>query len=158
MGYWLVCWLCLWAALPLLASAVCDPEPAWRLPCGPPAISSTDCIKQGCCFESPSLSGQPCFYNLRESPVCTADGQFILAITRNLTRPALNLSSPLYVKDGREAECRPKLITEELVAFRFPITSCGSTQREEIGSFVYETDILGKRMIQAGPQGSITFR
>ncbi|XP_048449617.1 zona pellucida sperm-binding protein 4-like [Rhincodon typus] len=87
--------------------------------------------------------------------VCTADGQFILAITRNLTRPALNLSS-LYVKDGREAECRPKLITEELVAFRFPITSCGSTQREETGSFVYETDILGKRLIQTGPQGSIT--
>ncbi|XP_048448273.1 zona pellucida sperm-binding protein 4-like [Rhincodon typus] len=67
-------WLCLGAALPLLASAPCDPEPAWRLPCGPPAINSTDCIKQGCCFESPRLSGQPCFYNLRESP----DGNYRL--------------------------------------------------------------------------------
>ncbi|XP_048450341.1 zona pellucida sperm-binding protein 4-like [Rhincodon typus] len=116
-------WLCLGAALPLLASAPCDPEPAWRLPCGPPAINSTDCIKQGCCFESPRLSGQPCFYNLRESPgkqpppasrsedvLCTADGQFILAIARNLTHPALNLY--LDVKDGQEAECRPKVITE----------------------------------------------
>ncbi|XP_048450494.1 LOW QUALITY PROTEIN: zona pellucida sperm-binding protein 4-like, partial [Rhincodon typus] len=73
---------------------------------------------------------------------CTADGQFILAITRNLTRPALNVSS-LYVKDGREAECRPKLITDELVAFRFPITSCGSTQREETGSFGEEDDSDG---------------
>ncbi|XP_048470255.1 zona pellucida sperm-binding protein 4-like [Rhincodon typus] len=107
MGLWLVCWLCLWAALPFLFSAVCDPEPAWRLPCGPPAISSTDCIKQGCCFESPSLSGQPCFYNLRESP-------------------------------GKQP----------------PPGS--HSEREETGSFVYETDILGKRMIQTGPQVSIT--
>ncbi|XP_043541058.1 zona pellucida sperm-binding protein 4-like [Chiloscyllium plagiosum] len=89
------------------------------------------------------------------SAVCTADGQFIVAITRNLTRPTLNLSS-LSVKDGHEAECRPKLITADLVAFRFPITSCGSTQREENGSFVYEMDVLGKRMIQTGPLGSIT--
>ncbi|XP_043542735.1 zona pellucida sperm-binding protein 4-like [Chiloscyllium plagiosum] len=128
MGHWLVWCLYLWAARPFLVSAVCPPEPGWRLPCGLATINSTECIKQGCCFQSPSLSGQSCFYNLRDSPVCTADGQFIVAITRNLTRPALNLSS-LYVKDGHEAECRPKLITAELVAFRFPITSCGSTQR-----------------------------
>ncbi|XP_043541344.1 zona pellucida sperm-binding protein 4-like, partial [Chiloscyllium plagiosum] len=168
MGHWLVWCLYLWAARPFLVSAVCPPEPGWRLPCGLATINSTECIKQGCCFQSPSLSGQSCFYNLRDSPVCTADGQFIVAITRNLTHPALNLSS-LYVKDGHEAECRPKLITAELVAFRFPITSCGSTQwtgqlpikqclplQEENGSFVYETDVLGKRMIQTGPLGSIT--
>ncbi|XP_060702322.1 zona pellucida sperm-binding protein 4-like [Hemiscyllium ocellatum] len=155
MGHWLVWCLCLWAARPFLVSAVCPPEPGWRLPCGLATINSTECIKQGCCFQSPSLSGQSCFYNLRDSPVCTADSQFIVAITRNLTRPALNLSS-LYVKDGHEAECRPELITAELVAFRFPITSCGSTQREENGSFVYEMDVLGKRMIQRGPLGSIT--
>ncbi|XP_078410856.1 zona pellucida sperm-binding protein 4-like [Cetorhinus maximus] len=58
--------------------------------------------------------------------VCTADGQFIIVISKNLTRPALNLSS-LYVKDGQEAECRPKLTTGQLVAFCFPIISCGSS-------------------------------
>ncbi|XP_059494523.1 zona pellucida sperm-binding protein 4-like [Stegostoma tigrinum] len=77
--------------------------------------------------------------------VCTADGQFIVAIARNLTRPALNLSS-LYVKDGQEAECRPKLITEELVAFRFPITSCGSTQRYPIERILRESVFVEVRV------------
>ncbi|XP_060702318.1 zona pellucida sperm-binding protein 4-like [Hemiscyllium ocellatum] len=68
MGYWLVWCLCLWATRPFLVSAVCPPEPGWRLPCGLATINSTECIKQGCCFQSPSLSGQSCFYNLRDSP------------------------------------------------------------------------------------------
>ncbi|GCB82904.1 hypothetical protein scyTo_0023959, partial [Scyliorhinus torazame] len=86
---------------------------------------------------------------------CTADGQFLIVISRNLTRPALNLSS-LYVKDGQEAECKPKLSTARLVTFHFPITSCGSSKREEDVSLIYETDVLGKKMIQTGKLGSIT--
>ncbi|GCB65516.1 hypothetical protein scyTo_0014898, partial [Scyliorhinus torazame] len=106
-------------------------------------------------FDPQSSSPHPCFYNLRKSPVCTVDGQFLIVISRNLTRPALNLSS-LYVKDGQEAECKPKLTTTQFVTFHFPITSCGSSKREEDGSMVYETDVLGKRMIQTGKLGSVT--
>lgn len=69
--------------------------------------------------------------NCNSLAVCTVDGQFIIVISRSLTLPALNLSS-LYVKDGQEAECRPKITTAQLVIFRFPITSCGSTKRVSI--------------------------
>ncbi|XP_067872019.1 zona pellucida sperm-binding protein 4-like [Heterodontus francisci] len=163
MGCWMVCRsLCFLAGLSLLSAQpllpgddVCVTEADWRFECGHPGISSSDCTSQGCCFDPRSSAVHPCFYSLRNSPVCTADGQFLLVISKNLTRPALNLSS-LYVKDGQEAECRPKLTTAQLVTFRFPITSCGSTKREENGTLVYETDVLGKRMIQTGKLGSIT--
>ncbi|XP_078410857.1 zona pellucida sperm-binding protein 4-like [Cetorhinus maximus] len=162
MGRWVFCWsLCFLAGslLPaqplLLGDDVCVPEPGWRFECGRPGISSSECTSQGCCFDPQSPNDHPCFYSLRNSPVCTADGQFIIVISKNLTRPALNLSS-LYVKDGQEAECRPKLTTGQLVAFRFPIISCGSSKWEGNGTLVYETAVLGKRMIQTGKLGSIT--
>ncbi|GCB79958.1 hypothetical protein scyTo_0017049 [Scyliorhinus torazame] len=162
MGRWLgFCSLCLLAGSllsaqpPLLGNDVCVPEPGWRFECGHSGVSSTECSRQGCCFDPQSSSHHPCFYNLRQSPVCTADGQFLIVISRNLTHPALNLSS-LYVKDGQEAECKPKITTTEFVIFHFSITSCGSSKREEDGSLVYETDVLGKRMIQMGKLGSIT--
>ncbi|XP_072338055.1 zona pellucida sperm-binding protein 4-like [Scyliorhinus torazame] len=162
MGRWLgFCSLCLLAGSllsaqpPLLGKDVCVPEPGWRFECGHSGVSSTECSRQGCCFDPQSSSHHPCFYNLRKSPVCTADGQFLIVISRNLTRPALNLSS-LYVKNGQEAECKPKVTTAEFVIFHFPITSCGSSKREEDGSLIYETDVLGKRMIQTGKLGSIT--
>ncbi|XP_078412372.1 uncharacterized protein LOC144689101 [Cetorhinus maximus] len=172
MGRWVFCWsLCFLAGslLPaqplLLGDDVCVPEPGWRFECGHPGISSSECTSQGCCFDPQSPNDHPCFYSLRNSPVCTADGQFIIVISKNLTRPALNLSS-LYVKDGQEAECRPKLTTGQLVAFRFPITSCGSSKWVSIegpsilpegnGTLVYETAVLGKRMIRTGKLGLIT--
>ncbi|XP_038632696.1 zona pellucida sperm-binding protein 4-like [Scyliorhinus canicula] len=138
VGRWLgVCSLCLLAGSllsaqpPLLGNDVCVPEPGWRFECGHSGVSSTECSRQGCCFDPQSSSHHPCFYNLRKSPVCTADGQFLIVISRNLTRPALNLSS-LYVKDGQEAECKPKLTTAQFVTFHFPITSCGSSKRMSI--------------------------
>uniref|UniRef100_UPI00398F4099 zona pellucida sperm-binding protein 4-like n=1 Tax=Pristiophorus japonicus TaxID=55135 RepID=UPI00398F4099 len=137
------------------AAAEDGANPGWRFECGHPGIHCADCTSQGCCFDPWSPNVHPCFYSLRNSPVCTADGQFIIVISKNLTRPALNLSS-LYVKDGQEVECRPKLTTAQLVTFRFPITSCGSTKREENGTLVYETDVLGKRTIVTGKLGSIT--
>ncbi|XP_038632695.1 zona pellucida sperm-binding protein 4-like [Scyliorhinus canicula] len=162
MGRWLGVWsLCLLAGSllaaqpPLLGNDVCVAEPGWRFECGHSGVSSTECSRQGCCFDPQSSSHHPCFYNLRKSPVCTADGQFLIVISKNLTRPALNLSS-LYVKDGQEAECTPKLTTAQFVTFHFPITSCGSSKREEDGSLIYETDVFGKRMIQTGKLGSIT--
>ncbi|XP_067872020.1 zona pellucida sperm-binding protein 4-like [Heterodontus francisci] len=163
MGRWLVCRsLCFLAGLSLLSAQpllpgddVCVTEADWRFECGHPGISSSDCTSQGCCFDPRSSAVHPCFYSLRNSPVCTADGQFLLVISKNLTRPALNLSS-LYVKDGQAAECRPKLTTAQLVTFHFPITSCGLIKWEENGTLVYETDLLGKRMIQTGKLGSIT--
>ncbi|XP_067824145.1 zona pellucida sperm-binding protein 4-like [Heptranchias perlo] len=156
LSLWLLAGLSLLRAHPLLlGDDVCPTEPGWRFDCGHPGINSTECTAQGCCFDPRSSNVHPCFYSLRNSPVCTADGQFILVISKNLTRPALNLSS-VYVKDGQEAECRPKLTTAQLVIFCFPITSCGSTKREENGSLVYETDVLGKRQILTGKRGSIT--
>ncbi|XP_078054117.1 zona pellucida sperm-binding protein 4-like [Mustelus asterias] len=163
MGRWLLSWaLCFLAASslsgqPLLLGSddVCVPETGWRFECGHSGISSAECIRQGCCFDPRSSSPHRCFYSLSKSPACTADGQFIIVISKNLTRPALNLSS-LYVKDGQEAECKPKLTTGQLVTFRFPVTSCSSSKREEDGTLVYETDVLGKRMIQTGKLGSIT--
>ncbi|XP_067872017.1 zona pellucida sperm-binding protein 4-like [Heterodontus francisci] len=126
MGRWMVCRsLCFLAGLSLLSAQpllpgddVCVTEADWRFECGHPGISSSDCTSQGCCFDPRSSAVHPCFYSLRNSPVCTADGQFLLVISRNLTRPALNLSS-LYVKDGQAAECRSWYVDSEYPIQRF---------------------------------------
>ncbi|XP_066553431.1 zona pellucida sperm-binding protein 4-like [Amia ocellicauda] len=106
-----------------------------KMACGAPAISRADC-------EAMTVQ-------------CTTDGQFVVVVPRNVTRPPLSLDT-VSLLGGQGAPCSPVGTTAGFALFQFPVSACGSTLKSEGGDVVYENTMSSKRDVQEGPDGSIT--
>ncbi|XP_072909075.1 zona pellucida sperm-binding protein 4-like [Hemitrygon akajei] len=133
----------------------CWLSPHFRKVCGFEGISRRECVLRGCCFDEGTMDVPACFYSLDNLPVCTKDGRVLVAISKNLTLPPVNLST-VYVQNGTGAECRPAAVSAYTVLFQFALTECGTTQRVDGGKVVYETDVLGQFEILGGTLGSVS--
>ncbi|XP_069742076.1 zona pellucida sperm-binding protein 4-like isoform X1 [Narcine bancroftii] len=133
----------------------CWLSPQFRKACGFAGISGRECVRRGCCFDGGSADSPQCFHSLDSLPVCTEDGRVLVAISKDLTLPPLNLSS-VHVKDGSGAECHATSVSADTVLFQFRLTECGTTQRMDGGNVVYETDVLGGFEVLDGALGSVT--
>nr|XP_015223323.1 PREDICTED: zona pellucida sperm-binding protein 4-like [Lepisosteus oculatus] len=85
---------------------------------------------------------------------CDKDGFFNIVVHRNATVPDLLLET-VQVAEGRGAGCTPTRMSPESVAFRFPLTSCGSRIRFSNGKMIYSVDIKAEKKILSGRRGSI---
>ncbi|XP_067856987.1 zona pellucida sperm-binding protein 4-like [Heptranchias perlo] len=133
----------------------CWLSPKNRKDCGFPGIEASECVQRGCCFDAGSRDAPPCFYSLDSLPVCTKDGQVLIAISKDLTLPPVNLTT-VHLKDGEGAECSPIVASADTVLFQFAVTECGATQRLDGMNILYETDVLGEFEILDGALGSVT--
>ncbi|XP_067857684.1 uncharacterized protein [Heptranchias perlo] len=106
----------------------CWLSPKNRKDCGFPGIEASECVQRGCCFDAGSRDAPPCFYSLDSLPVCTKDGQVLIAISKDLTLPPVNLTT-VHLKEGDGAECSPTVASADTVLFQFAVTECGATQR-----------------------------
>ncbi|XP_067857612.1 zona pellucida sperm-binding protein 4-like [Heptranchias perlo] len=87
--------------------------------------------------------------------ICTKDGRVLIAISKDLTLPPVNLTT-LHLKDGDGAECSPTVASADTVLFQFAVTECGATPRLDGVNVLYETDVLGEFEILDGALGSVT--
>ncbi|XP_048849821.1 zona pellucida sperm-binding protein 4-like [Brienomyrus brachyistius] len=122
-----------------------------KLPCGVPAISSTDCDALNCCFD-----GQTCYYGNAVTVQCTRDGQFVVVVPTSSTVPQLDVGS-LALQDGKQqAPCLPVNTTNYFAIYNFPVTACGTTTTVQGGAVVYENKMFSSYEVVVGPLGSIT--
>ncbi|XP_067837536.1 zona pellucida sperm-binding protein 4-like [Heptranchias perlo] len=133
----------------------CWLSPKNRKDCGFPGIEASECVQRGCCFDAGSRDAPPCFYSLDSLPVCTKDGLVLIAISKDLTLPPVNLTT-VHLKEGDGAECSPTVASADTVLFQFAVTECGATQRLDGVNILYETDVLGEFEILDGALGSVT--
>lgn len=63
------------------------------------------------------------------SPVtahCTPDGQFSVAVSRDVTLPPVALDS-VQLASGHSTDCVPVLTNNAFVVYQFPLSACGTT-------------------------------
>ncbi|XP_067872512.1 zona pellucida sperm-binding protein 4-like isoform X3 [Heterodontus francisci] len=133
----------------------CWISPKFRQECGFAGIAGSECVRRGCCFDVGSRDVPPCFYSLDNLPVCTKDGRVLIAISKDLTLPPVNLTT-VHLKDGHGAECSPTVASVDTVLFEFALTECGTSQRLDGVDVVYETDVLAQFEILDGALGSVS--
>ncbi|XP_035251040.1 zona pellucida sperm-binding protein 4-like [Anguilla anguilla] len=119
-----------------------------RVPCGDPAISSTDCEALNCCFE------QQCYYANEVTVHCLRDGLFMVVASRAATLPLLDLDS-IYLLEGPSG-CGPIRASPAFAVFQFPVGACGTTVRVEDDYLIYENKLTSSYEVGVGPLGSIT--
>ncbi|XP_047461591.1 zona pellucida sperm-binding protein 4-like [Mugil cephalus] len=109
--------------------AVCPGE---RLPCGEKGISTSDCVKMGCCVD---VSESTCYYPVDE---CTGDKHFVFAIWANSVSPPLD---PKELVIPGNPDCKPVIANEKLAIFKFKITECGARSYDVGATKVYLVEV-----------------
>ncbi|XP_053154343.1 zona pellucida sperm-binding protein 4-like isoform X2 [Hemicordylus capensis] len=131
------------------------PEPLLaRLPCLNRQLGQEDCEALGCCYNSRDRV-TPCYYGSKVTAHCTPDGQFSIAVSRNATRPPLNLDSVHLVSNER-GRCASVARTNLFILFQFPLSACGTTFKESPSQRLYENELMADRQILRSRAGSIT--
>ncbi|XP_078717344.1 zona pellucida sperm-binding protein 4-like [Lampetra fluviatilis] len=115
------------------AAATCTPENGMLL-CGFAPATRDECVQRGCCYDPVQ---QACFYG---EPVCTSDGRFVIAVSRHVTSPPLNLST-VHLPGDRQS-CGAVVTSTDFVVFNFSMSSCGATARWVGEELVYETQLI----------------
>ncbi|KAG9338382.1 hypothetical protein JZ751_025786, partial [Albula glossodonta] len=87
---------------------------------------------------------------------CLRDGQFMVVVASDTTVPRLNLDTVSLLVEGNVEPCAPISITPGFAVFRFPVSACGTTIREEGDYVVYENHLSSAYEVGIGPLGSIT--
>ncbi|KAM8971886.1 zona pellucida sperm-binding protein 4-like [Pelodytes ibericus] len=129
--------------------------PGYRLPCGTAPVTQDTCQRLGCCFE-PTDAKIPCFFGNKLTAQCTDANNFVVAVSKDLTRPSLNLDSVRLL--GVDSTSCPALSVEKsdpLVLFQFPL-SCGGMNQGSDGSIIYENTFEATRDIRTWKGASIT--
>ncbi|XP_034039613.1 zona pellucida sperm-binding protein 4-like [Thalassophryne amazonica] len=124
-------------------------EEAQKVECGTSGVTPDQCEALSCCYD-----GRRCYYGKAITVQCTKDGQFIVVVSQEATRPPLDVDS-IGLLDTSGAACQPAGINSGFVIFQFPVTECGSTVKEE-DYIVYENYIVSSYLVGLGPRGSIT--
>uniref|UniRef100_A0A674I6B6 Zona pellucida sperm-binding protein 4 n=1 Tax=Terrapene triunguis TaxID=2587831 RepID=A0A674I6B6_9SAUR len=139
------------APSPSVCSAV---QASARLPCAAPPITRGDCEELGCCYQ-PGDRLTPCYYGDKVTAQCTPDGQFSVAISRDVTMPPLDLSS-VHLVSAHGSRCAPVSRNEDFVVYRFPLSACGTTVQASGDQRVYENELVADRQVLTSRSGSIT--
>ncbi|KAM4702100.1 uncharacterized protein O3C94_003053 [Discoglossus pictus] len=125
-----------------------------RLLCGKTPISQDVCQSQGCCYDA-SDRINPCYYGNTVTAQCTQDGMFSVAISKDVTRPSLILTS-VKISRGTGPTCSPTAQSNSFILFSFPLSSCGTTFQTVGGDVVYENEFVSQRAVQTWQGSSIT--
>ncbi|CAM5177443.1 unnamed protein product [Eretmochelys imbricata] len=139
------------APSPSMCSAI---QASARLPCAAPPITRGDCEALGCCYQ-PGDRLTPCYYGDKVTAQCTPDGQFSVAISRDVTTPPLDLSS-VHLVSAHGSRCAPVSRNEDFVVYRFPLSACGTTVQASGDQRVYENELVADRKVLTSHSGSIT--
>uniref|UniRef100_H3AHA9 Zona pellucida sperm-binding protein 4 n=1 Tax=Latimeria chalumnae TaxID=7897 RepID=H3AHA9_LATCH len=132
----------------------CEVPSGRRVACSGPGTGEVNCKREGCCY-TPDDPKMPCYYGNTELLCCSKNGQFVILVAKEMTRPSLDLNS-VYLKGGSGAACRPIGDSLDLLVFKFPVSACGTIKQVEGDSVVYETKVVATRKILQGPRGNIT--
>ncbi|XP_067909732.1 zona pellucida sperm-binding protein 4-like [Heterodontus francisci] len=112
---------------------------------------STDAIRVSCIRRKETKKSDSDLHG----DLCTKDGRVLIAISKDLTLPPVNLTT-VHLKDGHGAECSPTVASVDTVLFEFALTECGTSQRLDGVDVVYETDVLAQFEILDGALGSVS--
>ncbi|CAK6968985.1 zona pellucida sperm-binding protein 4-like [Scomber scombrus] len=127
----------------------CEVEEQYKIRCGAPSISGSDCEAINCCFD-----GRTCFYGKSVTLQCTKDAQIILVVARDATLPNLDLESITFL--GDTGTCNPVGTTPAFAIYQFPVYGCGTVMTEEPGVIIYENRMSSFYEVAVGPHGAIT--
>ncbi|XP_074834045.1 zona pellucida sperm-binding protein 4-like [Carettochelys insculpta] len=139
------------APSPGVCSAV---PPSSRLPCAAPSVSQHDCEELGCCYH-PGDRLTPCYYGDKVTAWCTPEGQFSVAISRDVTQPPLDLSS-VHLVSAHGSRCTPVARNEGFTVYRFPLSACGTTVQASGDQQVYENELVADHQALTSHSGSIS--
>lgn len=64
---------------------------------------------------------------------CTPDGQFSIAVSRDVTLPPVILDS-VHLASGPGAGCTPVVKNSAFVVYQFPLSACGTTFQVRAGA------------------------
>ncbi|CAG5896705.1 unnamed protein product [Menidia menidia] len=136
--------------LPDVPSDKCDVEETEKIQCGTPDITPEQCEDINCCSD-----GYQCYYGKAVTVQCTRDGQFVVVVARDATVPPIDVNS-ISLLDANDVLCGPVDGTSAFAIFQFPVTSCGTTLKDDEGYVAYENHMVSSYEVGLGPRGSIT--
>ncbi|XP_074687733.1 zona pellucida sperm-binding protein 4-like [Strix aluco] len=117
-------------------------------------ISQGDCEVRGCCYD-PRDRVKPCYFGNTVTAHCTPDGQFSIAVSRDVTLPAVILDS-VQLASGHSTGCVPVAKNNAFVVYRFPLSACGTTFQVTGDQAIYENELVATRDVKMGNLGSVT--
>ncbi|XP_070686643.1 zona pellucida sperm-binding protein 4-like [Pempheris klunzingeri] len=127
----------------------CEVDQNYKIQCGAPTISASDCEAINCCFD-----GRMCHYGKSVTLQCTKDAQFIIVVARDATLPNIDLETISF--NGADQNCSPVGTTSVFAIYQFPVTACGTVMMEEPGVIIYENRMSSFYEVSVGPLGAIT--
>ncbi|XP_041258046.1 zona pellucida sperm-binding protein 4-like, partial [Onychostruthus taczanowskii] len=86
---------------------------------------------------------------------CTQDGQFSIAVSRDVTLPPVALDS-VQLASGHSTGCVPVLTNNVFVVYQFPLSACGTTFQMTGDQAIYENELVASRDVKTGSLGSVT--
>ncbi|NXY83317.1 ZP4 protein, partial [Alcedo cyanopectus] len=125
-----------------------------RLPCAPLPVSQGDCEAQGCCYD-PRDREKPCYFGNTVTAHCTPDGQFSIAVSRDVTLPPVLLDS-VKLASGHSPGCVPVVKNNAFVVYQFPLSACGTIFQVFGDQAIYENELVASRDVKTVSLGSIT--
>ncbi|XP_041658897.1 zona pellucida sperm-binding protein 4-like [Cheilinus undulatus] len=128
----------------------CQVEEGEKIQCGTRDITEEQCANINCCFD-----GRQCYYGKAVTVQCTRDGQFVVVVARDTTVPHIDVDS-ITLLETNDHSCTPVAYTSSFAIIQFPVTACGTTNKEEEGYVVYENHMSSSYEVGIGPRGSIT--
>ncbi|KAM9379766.1 zona pellucida sperm-binding protein 4 [Phaethornis superciliosus] len=142
-------------ALDAPSSSVCSAVPSQdRLPCVPLPVTQGDCEARGCCSD-PQDRLNPCYFGSTVTARCTPEGQFSIAVSRDVTLPPIILGS-LQLASGHQSGCLPAMTTNAFAVYQFPVSACGTTFQVNGDQVIYENELVASRDVRTGDRGSVT--
>ncbi|XP_040294195.1 zona pellucida sperm-binding protein 4-like [Bufo bufo] len=140
------------APSPSMCSAVSQVD---KLSCMNAPVSQVVCEEVGCCF-SPSDSTMPCYFANKLTTWCSSDNNMVVAVSRDLTMPPLNLSS-VHMTGLDLSTCAGLLVSmsSSFAVFKFPLY-CSNLRQVAGGPLVYESTIEAVRSVLAWQGSTIT--
>ncbi|XP_027755046.1 zona pellucida sperm-binding protein 4-like [Empidonax traillii] len=142
-------------ALDAPSSGFCSAVPSQdRLPCASLPVSQGNCEAQGCCYD-PRDRVNPCYFGNTVTAHCTADGQFSIAVSRDVTLPPIVLDS-VQLASGHSTGCVPTVKNNAFVVYRFPLSACGTTVQVTGDQAIYENELVASRDVKTASLGSVT--
>ncbi|KFV79422.1 Zona pellucida sperm-binding protein 4, partial [Struthio camelus australis] len=142
-------------ALDAPSSSVCSAVDSQdRLPCASVPINWGECEERGCCY-NPRDRVKPCYYGNTVTAHCTPDGQFSIAVSRDVTLPPIILES-VHLASGHSSGCIPVVKNNVFVVYQFPLSACGTTFQVVGDQGIYENELVASRDVKTGKLGSIT--
>uniref|UniRef100_A0A3B4UQF4 Zona pellucida sperm-binding protein 4 n=1 Tax=Seriola dumerili TaxID=41447 RepID=A0A3B4UQF4_SERDU len=127
----------------------CEVEEHYKIQCGAPSISASECDAINCCFD-----GRMCYYGKSVTLQCTKDAQFIVVVARDATLPNIDLETISFI--GNDQNCNPVGTTSAFAIYQFPVTACGTVMMEGPGVIIYENRMSSAYEVAIGPFGGVT--